>query len=157
MKIGETSNQFPDFPHQKKVKEKGGSAPSKGVGAKADTEFAGAFLNVAQESLKASLDELVGEVQAQGERLAKKQNFTELNRYKDLVRSFLAKVGKDLYKIEASTLSKPLPGQRVYVILQKVDLELEKLTKMVLAGQVPQLQILERLDQIRGLLLDAYK
>jgi uncharacterized protein YaaR (DUF327 family) len=45
----------------------------------------------------------------------------------------------------------------VHVILQKVDDQLDQLAKMLLAGQVPQLRILERLDQIRGLLLDAYK
>jgi uncharacterized protein YaaR (DUF327 family) len=157
VKIGETTNQFPDFPHQKKVKEKPGASASKGVGAKAEAEFAGAFLNVAEENVKASLDEMVSQVQQQGERLARKQSFAELNRYKDLVRSFMVKVGKDLYQLESATLAKPLPGQRVYVILKKVDVELEKLTKMVLAGQIPQLTILAQLDQIRGLLLDAYK
>jgi uncharacterized protein YaaR (DUF327 family) len=38
-----------------------------------------------------------------------------------------------------------------------MDLELDALTRDVLARQNTPLKILERLDQIRGLLLDLYK
>ena len=157
MKVGEASNQFPDFPQPKKVKEKAGAGKSKSVGPKAEPEFSEAFLNVAEASVKGSLDELMNGVMEQGERLARNQNFDELNRYKEMVRSFLIKVSQDLYKIKISDGGAVLPGQKVYIILQKVNTELEGLTKMLLAGQVPQLRILEKLDQIRGLLLDAYK
>lgn len=157
MKIGEATNQFPDFPHQKKVKEKGKSETAKTVGAKSEPEFAEAFLNVTDAAVKGSLNELMAGVQEQGERLARNQNFDELNKYKDLVRGFLMKVSRDLYRVKVSDGGRSQPGQKVYVILQKVDIELDKLTKMVLAGQVPQLRILEKLDLIRGLLLDSYK
>lgn len=157
MKVGEASNQFPDFSQQKKVKEKTAAALSRSVGSPAEPAFAEAFLNATESSHNASFDALLSGVQEQGERLARSQNFTELNKYKDLVRAFMVRVSRDLYKIKISDGGKPLPGQKVYVILQKVDGELEQLTKMLLAGQVPQLRILEKLDQIRGLLLDAYK
>lgn len=159
MKVGEASNQFPEFPQQKKVREnaKSGSPGSAKTQAKAEAEFSEAFLNVAEGSLQASLDQLMAGVQEQGERLARRNNFEELNKYKELVRAFLLKVSRDLYKVKVSDGGKPSPGHKVYIILQKVDVELEKLSKLVLAGQAPQLRILERLDQIRGLLLDAYK
>jgi uncharacterized protein YaaR (DUF327 family) len=159
VKVGEASNQFPDFPQQKKVRENAKAPRSNilGTPAKADAEFSEAFLNVADLSLQASLDQLMAGVQEQGERLAKRTNFEELNKYKELVRSFLLKISRDLYKVKLGETAQAGPGQKVYVIIQKVDLELEKLSKLVLAGQAPQLRILERLDQIRGLLLDAYK
>jgi uncharacterized protein YaaR (DUF327 family) len=159
VKIGETSNQFPDFPQQKKVRERGKTTLPGGPGPvdPEATDFMGAILEAAGTEIQADLDQLMNAVQAQGERLARTQTFEELGRYKDLVRSFLMKVSKDLYKLQISDAGDPRKGQKVYVILQKVDAELENLTKMVLAGQVPQLKILAKLDQIRGLLLDSYK
>ena len=119
-------------------------------------EFKDSLFNAAESTIRSSLDELMGEVQAQGERLARHQNFEELSKYKELVRAFLAKAAKDLYRLQSSdggAAGAGRPGGKVYVILEKVDLELEKLAKMVLAGQSPQLRILEKLDQIKGLLL----
>ncbi len=157
MKVGEASNQFPEFPQQKKVKGKDSAAAAGrgGVAAKKDAEFSEAFFNAAEGNIRASLDELLKGLQAQGERLARSQNFEELDKYKELVRSFLAKLTQDLYKLRPANTGRP--GNKVYVILEKVDAELDRLAQMVLAGQVPQLRILEKLDQIKGLLLDAYK
>lgn len=160
MKIGETSNQFPDFPQQKKVKEKPSAASARSVKSSSgnqDVEFKETLFNAAEITIKSSLDELMAGVQAQGERLARHQNFDELSKYKELVRAFLVKTSKDLYRLQISDGGRPQAGGKIYVILEKVDIELEKLTKMVLAGQTPQLRILEKLDQIKGLLLDAYK
>jgi uncharacterized protein YaaR (DUF327 family) len=167
MKIGEAGGQYAEFPHQKKVKGKPAAAGARGArgagrteGEKQDVEFKDAYLNAADSTLKSGLDEMMGQLQAQGERLARHQNFEELSKYKDLVRAFLAKASKDLYQLRpsdggASQASRP--GSKIYVVLQKVDEELEKLAKLVLAGQAPQLRILEKLDQIKGLLMDAYK
>jgi uncharacterized protein YaaR (DUF327 family) len=160
MKISEASNQFPDFPQQKKVKEKpasGAARSVKGPSGSQELEFKETFFSAAETAIKSSLDELMAGVQAQGERLARHQNFEQLSKYKDLVQAFLAKASKDLYRLQISDGGRPQPGGKIYVILEKVDVELEKLTKLVLAGQTPQLRILEKLDQIKGLLLDAYK
>jgi len=160
MKISETSNQFPEFPQQKKIKEKPAAAGARSVKSAAggqEVEFKETLFSAAESTIKSSLDELMASVQAQGERLARHQNFEELSKYKDLVRSFLAKASKDLYRLQISDGGRPQPGGKIYVILEKVDSELEKLTKLVLAGQTPQLRILEKLDLIKGLLLDAYK
>lgn len=160
MKIGEASNQFPEFPQQRRVREKTASRSTErslGKDKNAETEFPEAFLQESQSALSASLDKLMGEVEEQGRRLARKNNFEELNKYKDLVRNFLQKVTRELYQLQVAEEGKASPGKRAYVILKKVDLELDKLSQLVLGGQAPQLKILERLDQIRGLLLDAYK
>jgi uncharacterized protein YaaR (DUF327 family) len=160
MKVGEASNQFPEFPQQKKVRDKGAAGAAKaaqGAGEAKAPEFSETFLAAAEGGMRASFDELMAGIVEQGERLARSQNFAELSRYKDLVRGFVAKLSKTLYRVKPSDGGAARPGSKVYVILQKVDAEMENLAKLVLAGQVPQLRILQKLDQIRGLLLDAYK
>jgi uncharacterized protein YaaR (DUF327 family) len=164
VKIGEAGGQYAEFPHQKKVKAKPGATGARGArasgraeGDKQDVEFKDAFLSAADSTLKSGLDEMMGQLQAQGERLARHQNFEELSKYKDLVRAFLVKASKDLYQLRPSDGGRNQAASKVYVVLQKVDEELESLAKLVLAGQAPQLRILEKLDQIKGLLMDAYK
>ena len=44
--------------------------------------------------------------------------------------------------------------QKKYVILRVVDEKLERLTAHVLKGQADQLDILRRIDEINGLLVD---
>ncbi len=161
MKVGEATNQFPEFPQQKKVKEKGPAVSGRvGTGASKELAFKETFFNAADAQIRSSLDELMGALQAQGERLAQRQTFEELTKYRKLVQSFLAKASRDLYRLQSPQTSegagKGKSPQKIHVLLQKVDLELEKLAKMVLGAQTPQLRILEKLGQIKGMLLDAY-
>jgi len=61
MKVGQAGGPFSEFPQQKKVKEKPASAAAaaKGPGAKEEPRFAESFLNVAESSVKAGLNELM--------------------------------------------------------------------------------------------------
>jgi hypothetical protein len=46
--------------------------------------------------------------------------------------------------------------KKVYIIVDMVDKELEKLTKALLESQSDSLDILAALDRIRGMLVDMY-
>ncbi len=160
MKIGETSNQVPDFPREpRRVKGKGGAPVSGGIGAKKTEEvaFSQAFLDAADTQTRKGLEELMRLLDEQGERLAKSQTFDELEKYQKVVRNFIEQATRRIYSLRASDGGLPSAKKKVYVILQKVDAEMEALTKAILARQVPQLRLLERLGQIKGLLLDLYK
>jgi uncharacterized protein YaaR (DUF327 family) len=155
VKVGQAGNPFAEFP-QKKVREKDKAQSSKGVSAKKEPGFAEALSSAVAGNFNSALDDLMAGIVEQGERLARSQNFKELSRYKDLVRAFMAKISRELTRLKSTAAGSTKPGQKVFVILERVDAELENLSKLLLKGQAPQLKILEKLDQIRGLLLDAY-
>jgi uncharacterized protein YaaR (DUF327 family) len=46
--------------------------------------------------------------------------------------------------------------QKVYTLVQQIDATLAELTEMVKEGQENQLEILAKLDAIRGMLVDLY-
>jgi uncharacterized protein YaaR (DUF327 family) len=158
LKIGET-NPLPDLPNpNKRVKGKEQTAGTKGasVGRQEEAVFGKALMDASRQHATRALDLVLQELDASGERLAAAQSFEELERYKQLVKEFLQKVTQGLGKLHFSDGGQGKQA-KVHVILQKVDLELGRLADEVVKRQAGQLRILERLDQIRGLLLDLYK
>lgn len=156
MKISETSNQFSDFQRQKKIREKPDAAQAHAVPNRNKAEeapFRAVFFSAAEARARQSLDELLQELQAQGERLARVQNFQELEKYRELVRQFMAKLVAKLYHLKTSQDL----GSKVQIMLKKVNAELESLADMFQSGQAAQLRVLEKVDRIKGLLLDAYQ
>lgn len=159
LKIGD-AQPMPDLPDPKKrVKGKDNAPAPKGVAAKNAAEapnFSKAFLEASKGTVSRALDQILEELGKQGERLAAAQNFAELEKYKGLVAEFLRTVTQGVGKLHFSD-GGSARNAKVHVILKKVDLELDALAKDVVAKQGGQLKILERLDQIKGLLLDLYK
>ena len=160
MKIGET-NPLPDLPNpnNRKVREKDKAGTAKGLGAQKNEEasFGKAFLDATKDQATRQLDRILFDLDASGERLAAAQSFEELEKYKGLVKEFMQKVTQGLGKLHFSDGGSGGKQAKVHVILQKVDLALDQLAQEVVKRQQGQLRILEKLDQIRGMLLDLYK
>jgi len=160
MKIGET-NPLPDLPNpnNRKIKEKDKVGTSKGTAVQKQEEasFGKAFLDASRDQAARALDRILNELDASGERLAAAQSFEELERYKNLVREFMQKVTQGVGKLHFTDGGSAGKQAKVHVILQKVDLALDQLAQEVVKRQQGQLRLLEKLDQIRGLLLDLYK
>jgi uncharacterized protein YaaR (DUF327 family) len=159
MKVGE-AGALPDLPDpRKRIKGKDDPAPTRAAGAK-EVEapaFGKAFLDASRATVTRALDQILDELNSQGEKLAAAQNFDELEKYKALVKEFFQKVTSGLAKLHFTDGGTQGKAAKVHVILQKVDMQLDALAKDVLSKQTTQMRILEKLDQIRGLLLDLYK
>lgn len=113
-------------------------------------------LEIEQESKwRQQLDKLIEEIDNQGEILREKLTFEELKKYKDLVQKFLEGVINKSYQIlEERSIDRK--GQKIFNIVRKIDESLEELTKMFLNKEENQLNILAKLNEIKGLLIDLY-
>lgn len=91
-----------------------------------------------------------------GEELKKDHGLRKLMDYKKAVRHFLDMVLKNAYKhIQIKGAVNPRTMlQREYSLIQVVDERLERLARAVLSEQSEAFSILERIDEIRGLLID---
>src|SRR5665213_2930592 len=161
MKIGDMAGQMPDLPESKRrIKDRAPVGSSKSVsGARTESApgFAQGFMDATQATYTRALDQIMDELGRQGEKLAGSQNFDELEKYKVLVQEFLKKASQGIAKLRLTDGGSQGHSAKVHVILQKVDNQMESLTREVLAKQATPIAILARLDQIRGLLLDLYK
>ncbi|MCL1927880.1 MAG: YaaR family protein [Treponema sp.] len=110
-----------------------------------------------------SLHELLEDVHTAGDTLSKRPFPPEIAAYKEAVRNFVHYVVENSYDTEELSSKVKfikVPGgldiqkPQQYKIIRVVDSKLETFAAEILRGQLSQLQILEKLDEIKGLLVD---
>jgi uncharacterized protein YaaR (DUF327 family) len=118
-----------------------------------------------------AVQELLDEVHSSGDDLKKKPFPEEIKRYKRAVRNFLHYVVENSYGVDKQIgIPNSLkPGfterrgspraleRKSYLVIQVVDQKLERLAAGILAGQVSQLEILAKVDEITGLLVNLLR
>ena len=82
--------------------------------------------------------------------------YAELKAYRELVRSFLSEAVGRAYTLQSQTGWDRHGRQKMYAIVKEIDQHLAALAEDVRHGQERQLQIMGRLDAIRGMLVDLY-
>ena len=116
-----------------------------------------ADLSKAQDSLsKEKMNELLDKITEQGRRLGEVPTYAELKAYRELVRSFLGEAVGQAYTLQSQTGWDRQGRQKMYAVVKEIDHQLAELAEDVRQGQERQLQIMGRLDAIRGMLVDLY-
>ena len=110
----------------------------------------------ANQQTRQRLEELMGKIQEQGKRLGQTPTFSELKSYRELVKKFMSEAVGQMYDVESGAGWDRRGRQKAYTLVKTVDDKLESLTEDVRQGQERQLAILEKLDSIRGMLVDLY-
>ena len=110
----------------------------------------------ADQQVRERLEELLGKIQQQGKRLGQTPTYSELKAYRELVKKFMSEAVGQMYDVESGAGWDRRGRQKAYTLVKTVDEKLESLTEDVRQGQERQLAILEKLDSIRGMLVDLY-
>jgi uncharacterized protein YaaR (DUF327 family) len=101
---------------------------------------------VGQETLVAFL----AEIDEQGKRLAKSPIRAEIERYRALVGKFIKEATAQMTALEKRTDRR----NRAFVLIKEVDKKLAELTDLLISGQAKQIDILGKLQEIQGMLVD---
>lgn len=123
---------------------------------KNDGMFAGDLLKAHDAMSQERLAGFMEKIAAQGKRLGAVPTYAELKTYRELVRNFLAEIVGRAYALESQHGWDRHGRQKMYTTIKKIDEQLAGLAEDVRFGQERQLQIMERLDAIRGMLVDLY-
>ncbi|MGQ9631959.1 MAG: YaaR family protein [bacterium] len=114
-------------------------------------------LQVSKDTVvREELDRILAEIDKQGAIFIENPVAAELLRYKDLVRQFMREVVENMYDVRETVSGRYSIRQKIYVIVNTVDRKLEDLTEALLERQAEALDLMSRIDEIRGLLLDLY-
>jgi uncharacterized protein YaaR (DUF327 family) len=100
-----------------------------------------------------ALQELLDDVHSAGDALRLRPLAEEIKRYKQAVRQFLQYVVANGYEVKTESYLHNHEKRRK-VQIEVVDRKLEQLAAGILSGQLGQVDILARLDEITGLLVD---
>ncbi len=118
--------------------------------------FSMALSKEAGQQTRQHLEELLGKIEQQGKKLGQTPTFSELKSYRDLVKNFMAEAVGQMYDVDAGAGWDRRGRQKSYTLVKTIDATLEALTEDVRQGQERQLAILEKMDSIRGMLVDLY-
>ncbi|UTC66905.1 MULTISPECIES: YaaR family protein [unclassified Treponema] len=111
------------------------------------------------EERKKAVDDIIAllqdDVYSSGANLADNVNAETISKYKKAVKDFVRFAVKNSLDAKAVTSGGINPlKQRNYVIVKVIDEKIDKLTQELLFNQLEKLQILAKLDEIKGLLIN---
>lgn len=101
-----------------------------------------------------NLEESLLEISKIGSELKKRINSSNLIKYKNAIRSFFKMVYKNAFLVSEEISSRSNILQKKYTIIKIVDEKLNKLAISIMQNQVEQFDILSKLEEIQGLLVN---
>lgn len=111
--------------------------------------------SIETEDFHLEFNKLVDEITKQGERFFKNPSMKELKKYKSMIKQFIKHVTDHMIRVERHTGGKL--RQKIYTVARIIDNRLEALSKLIVSNQLKNIDLMSKLDEIRGLLIDLYK
>ena len=106
------------------------------------------------EGLTERLNSLMDGITAQGNRLAEHMDIKDMRHYRSLVSDFMHEVVTHSHQFTRENFLDRHGRHRVYGIVRLVDRKLDELAQNLLSSERDHISILDRIDEIKGLLLD---
>lgn len=104
--------------------------------------------------LQEKLTNLLNDITTQGKLLSEHMDIRDMKRYRGLVKDFLNEVVNRSHKFSRENFLDRRGRHRVYGMIKLVDEKMDELATALVEDEKDHLGILDRVDEIRGLLLD---
>lgn len=109
-----------------------------------------------REDTNGVLEKLLKEIDEQGKNLVTVKNLKQLKLYKSLIKNFMDEAVKAAILLDEQYSYDRVGRTRKYKIIRELDEKLIELTNLTLEKEVNQLQLLDQIGEIRGLLVNLY-
>lgn len=120
----------------------------------APTDFSFTLSKLSDEGLAERLNGLIGDITTQGKKLAEHMDIRDLKRYKGLITDFINEVVTHSHEFSRENFLDRRGRHRVYGIVRLVNEDLDELAQELLKKEKDHIAILDRTNEIQGLLLD---
>ena len=109
---------------------------------------------ITDADLQAKVDALLNDITAQGNRIAQHMDIRDMKKYRGLVKDFLNEVVYRSHKFSRENFLDRRVRHRVYGIIRLIDKNLDELASELVEDEKDHIAILDRIGEIKGLLLD---
>lgn len=124
--------------------------------ASLEGDFASELEDQQGEMSREQLQQMLDQIDEQGQRLTNTPTYDELKSYRSLIKNFVGTVVSQMYSVNTQAGWDRMGRQKVYTTVRKIDRELENMAEKIRLGQTKQLDIVASHDAIRGMLVDLY-
>lgn len=106
------------------------------------------------QNLQARLNFMLSEISAQGKKLGKHMDVRDMRYYRELIRGFMNEIVNRSHKFTRENFLDRKGRHRVYTMIKLVNKELDELALELIKDEKDHILILNKIDEIRGLLID---
>jgi uncharacterized protein YaaR (DUF327 family) len=110
--------------------------------------------HIEEQELKTVLNGMLQEITTHGKRLAKRMDLKDMKHYRELIKEFMNEIVNRSHKFSRENFLDKKGRHRVYTMIKLVDQNLDELAAELIKDEKDHLAILNKIDEIRGLLLD---
>ena len=100
------------------------------------------------------IEELLDSIHELGDELLHKRTFTAVQQYRNAVKSFLRRTVGDTLEVAEHTSGGNVLNRKRFAIVQVIDQKLDRLVRGMLQSQETQMQLMSRVEEIHGMLVD---
>ena len=129
-------------------------AETRGVNEVEQSVFRRTLTDLSKELHVVRLQEMKKAIEEQGERLADRADVKEYEKYRRLIREFVNEIVSNGYSFSREDAYAARGRHRYIATIQVLDEKLDELGKEVMKEQADKIEVLNRIDDIRGLLMD---
>lgn len=123
--------------------------------AKVDKGFKFTLLSqIDQSELQQKLREMVEGITNQGQKISEHMDIRDLKVYRSMISNFINEVVANSHRFSRENFLDKRGRHRVYGIVRLVNSKLDELAKELISSEKNQVNILERIGEIQGLVLD---
>lgn len=147
MKINSIDNRRLDLTHM---------GEAGGVAAEVDKtlSFSRKLTDLSTSSYDKRISDLVTEITEQGKRLTERADMTELQKYREKITILLNETVSNGYIFKKDAKLGANGRSRIFATIKKVNEKLDSMTQELLTQEKENINLLDDVDDIRGLLVD---
>lgn len=112
--------------------------------------------NIQEADLQAHLNNLMEEITRQGNTLAKHRDIRDMKKYRSLIKEFMNEIINRSHEFSRENFLDKRGRHRVYGIIRMIDQNLDELAKALVSDERDNIDILSKIGEIRGLILDIF-
>ncbi len=112
--------------------------------------------HIEEAELQARLQNLMEDITMQGQKLSKRRDLRDMKHYRGLIKEFLNEVVTHSHSFSRENFLDRRGRHRVYGIIRLIDENLDQLAQELMKDEKDNLAILNKIGEIRGLLLDIF-
>lgn len=110
--------------------------------------------NIEEQDLQSRLHFMMKEIIQHGNKLAKHMDIRDMKKYRQLIKEFMNEIVNRSHKFSRENFLDKRGRHRVYGMVKLVDKTLDELATELIKDEIDHISILNKIDEIKGLLLD---
>lgn len=110
--------------------------------------------HIDEANLQETLKTMAEDINVQGKILSEHMDFRDFKKYKDMIKNFIEEVTSTSHKFSREEFLDRRGRHKIYGMIRLINKDVDDIAQEMLRNEKNNMLILEKVDEIRGLLLD---